>query len=249
MPEGVIEIVDYAFAFCSDLTPVTLPGTLTTIGSHAFEGAFNWSKECVLTIPNSVTSIGDHAFAYTNGLKTVVLPTTITEIAEGLFECTSITNIIIPDNITTIANSAFYESQNLSTIVLPRYLKQIGYAFQNCYVLEHIYCLAENIPEINMDAFQKYYNSGEPIVLHVLTGLKESFETLEPWNKFNVVEDLLTGDANNDGVVNYDDIQAISQYILTGIMEEMWNPANANLSKDGKIDVGDIISLKKKLKQ
>ena len=47
-----------AFEDCLGLTSITMPQTITTIGSHAFCGAGLISIE----VPNSVTSVGSEAF-------------------------------------------------------------------------------------------------------------------------------------------------------------------------------------------
>ena len=58
VPQGVESIGDGAFSGCYELTSVTIPGSVTSIG-NAFNGCV-WLKS--VTIPDSVTSIGDLAF-------------------------------------------------------------------------------------------------------------------------------------------------------------------------------------------
>ena len=57
--EGTKAIAGYAFAYCSGLTSVTIPNSVTSIGEHAFYGCSGLTS---VTIPNSVTSIGEYAF-------------------------------------------------------------------------------------------------------------------------------------------------------------------------------------------
>lgn len=67
IPEGVVEIADYAFQN-RQITSIELPSTLKTIGSNAFSGSTLTSIE----LPSSITTIGDHAFYSVGNLKTVI---------------------------------------------------------------------------------------------------------------------------------------------------------------------------------
>lgn len=60
MPDSVITIGQYAFA-CEKLSKVILSSGLTYIGMHAFEGC-KYLKE--ITIPQSVTQIGEYALGF-----------------------------------------------------------------------------------------------------------------------------------------------------------------------------------------
>ena len=52
-------IGDGAFRYCSSLTSIELPNSVTSIGSHAFYGCSSLTS---IELPNSVTSIGTYAF-------------------------------------------------------------------------------------------------------------------------------------------------------------------------------------------
>ena len=70
LPDGLTSIGDGAFLGCSSLTSVTLPNSVTSIGGLAFQ---NCSSLTSITIPNSVTSIGNDAFESCSSLTSVTI--------------------------------------------------------------------------------------------------------------------------------------------------------------------------------
>lgn len=68
LPESVTTIGEYAFTGCTSLASVTIPDSVTTIGAYAFENCTSLSS---VTIPNSVTTIGESAFAVCSNLEYV----------------------------------------------------------------------------------------------------------------------------------------------------------------------------------
>jgi Flp pilus assembly protein protease CpaA len=102
IPNSVKTIGDLAFANCQNLTSVTIGKSVTTIG----DGAFGGTSLTSITIPNSVTTIGDWAFTGT-GLTRVTIPNSVTTIGDQAFADTRLTSITIPNNVTTIGDQAF----------------------------------------------------------------------------------------------------------------------------------------------
>ena len=79
-------------------------GSVTRIGSYAFERCDLTS----VTIPDSVTSIGDSAFSNCTGLTSVTIGDSVTSIGDSAFsDCTGLTSVTIPDSVTSIGESAF----------------------------------------------------------------------------------------------------------------------------------------------
>ena len=65
----VVKIIeDNAFSDCYDLTSVTIPNSVETIGEQAFQGCTGLTS---VTIGSGVTAIGAKAFNYCNALETV----------------------------------------------------------------------------------------------------------------------------------------------------------------------------------
>ena len=118
------EIGEYAFAYCSGLTSLTLPVGITSIGEFAFSGCSGLTS---LTLPAGITSIGEYAFYGCSGLTSLNLPAGITEIGESTFsDCSGLTSLTLPDGITSIGSRAFYGCSGLTSLTLPAGITSIG---------------------------------------------------------------------------------------------------------------------------
>ena len=119
----------------TEITKITIPDTIKTIGSGAFAGCTTITQ---IDISNNVTSIGESAFANCTSLKQINLPenTSYTAISANLLNgCISLENIKIPKYITKIGDCAFMEC-NISSLNIPGNVKWIGgMAFANNYNL------------------------------------------------------------------------------------------------------------------
>ena len=92
---------------------ITFDGELTTIGNEAFYFCTSLTS---VTIPDSVTTIGWYAFENCN-LTSVTIGDSITTIGEMAFRnCASLTSVIIPDSVTTIGQYAFYGCSSLTSV-------------------------------------------------------------------------------------------------------------------------------------
>lgn len=125
---GGENIPNSAFYNCTSLTNISIPSTVTSIGSDAF-------RECTgltnFVIPNGVTSIESSTFAGCTGLSSITIPNSVTSIWTCAFEgCVSLTNISIPSSVTSIWKEAFAGCTGLTSIEIPSSVTTIGdYAF------------------------------------------------------------------------------------------------------------------------
>ena len=103
--KNVKVIPNYAFYDCNGVESITLPETLTQIGSFAFYGL---DKISLITFPKTLTSIGNSAFQYCSNLSSVIIPDMVTIIGEKAFYgCSSLRSLTIGVGVTSIGYLAF----------------------------------------------------------------------------------------------------------------------------------------------
>ena len=128
-----------AFQWCSQLTKVTLPESLESIGDRAF--AESGLTEINLGDCASLKSIGVGAFA-SSGLTSINLSGCISlkSIDKSAFRnCASLETVLLPANLEEIGIEAFWGCTGLTRVTLPAKLTTIGgWAFQNCSGLTDI---------------------------------------------------------------------------------------------------------------
>ncbi len=105
LDDGTVEITDYNGSAEKVDIPAEIDGkSVTSIGYDAFK----YSRLASITIPDSVTSIGSYAFYFCTNLRSVTIPDNVTEIYERAFyHCTSLKSVTIPASVKYIGPEAF----------------------------------------------------------------------------------------------------------------------------------------------
>ena len=151
IPDSVTSIGPYLFKNCSSLQSIIIPNNVTIIPNQAFCGC---SSLQAITIPENVISIGDSAFSDCISLQSITIPESVTSLGSYVFDyCISLNYINIPDSITAIPNYAFFGCRNLASIIIPDSVTSIGIqSFYNCSSLQSI-TIPESVTNISNGAF------------------------------------------------------------------------------------------------
>lgn len=205
----VTAIADNAMRLCADITAVTVPGSVKTIGFTAF---FRCTALTSATIEEGVEALGRMAFAACPDLDTIVLPSTLRQIGVSVFngsawagDTNNWTNGVLyldgyvievgnlTDTAVTIAegtiglgNGAFNYCHNMPKVYLPSSLLFIGnLAFNDCELLDTVVMRATVPPTLTDDAF-----SGVPSVTIVVPcGSLQAYASAAHWGDLDLVED------------------------------------------------------------
>lgn len=203
----IIEGVLKSFA-SAGLTEYTIPDSVTSIGSYAFDG----STLASITIPESVTSIGSYAFFGCDSLTSITIPDSVTTIGESAFHWCSnlkefnsksaskdgrcliidgvlcsfapaeLTEYAIPNDVTSIGKDIFYGCSSLINVTIPENVTSIGSdAFFFCSSLTSIYCKRTTPPKGGANMF--LYNASSRKI-YVPSNSVSAYRSAEYWSDY-----------------------------------------------------------------
>jgi hypothetical protein len=145
----VTSIGTNAFENLTNLTSVTIPGSVTNIGDYAFA----YTGLTSVTIPNGVTNIGDYAFEGINNLTNVTIPGSVANIGASAFQDTSLASVTIPNGVASIGASAFEGCNSLLIVTIAASVTNIGAsAFEDCRFLNSVWFYG-NAPAVGLNVF------------------------------------------------------------------------------------------------
>ena len=151
LPEGLTSIGDHAFAYCEALPEVIIPAGVTYIGIEGFYNCFSITK---LEVPDTVSTIGDYAFMGCQGLTSLDIPAELKQIGNYVYACcNAVTSVTIPDGVTSIGAHAFWGCEGMSSVTIPETVTQIGSnAFRACVSLTTVQ-IPDSVETIGDEAF------------------------------------------------------------------------------------------------
>lgn len=188
IPDRFTSIPDRFLYGCSELTSVTLPANLVSIGREAFAG----TAVAQFDLPETITTIGPGAFANNQALTSLCIPplvvsfdgsddpsqgiifccSNLTEVtfAEGskmialpsyFFAGTGVTEFVVPEGFVKIGKAALGE--NIAKVTLPSTLETIPSMGSAAYGYEGM-SLGIGLQEINVAADNPYFKSVDGVL-------------------------------------------------------------------------------------
>lgn len=203
-----------AFLLDSALTAVTIPNSMTSIDSHAFQGCSNlkkviWNARNAQDFPPINTSYYIHPFSGCDrltdfvfgdevehipdylcynltSLKNLVIGNSVTNIGSNAFEgCTGLTEVTIPNSVTSIGSSAFNGCTQMESVTIGEKVESIGEsAFAKCNSLTAVTSKAVTPPQIWATTFDDY-----AMTLYVPAGCKSKYAETKYWRNFTDIRE------------------------------------------------------------
>ena len=167
-PMSEIPAIKHLLVNGIEITNLTIPDSVTSIGSYAFKSCTSLAS---VTIGNGVTSIGGWAFSGCTSLTSVIIPDSVTSIGNRAFAgCTSLASVTIGNGVTSIEGQAFSDCTSLTSVTIGNGVTSIGNrAFSGCTSLTEVYCKPTTPPAIvvGTNSYSYYgsfpFNSGMKI--------------------------------------------------------------------------------------
>lgn len=246
IPKRIATIEEGTFSCCINLKSVSIDNHIKYIGDYAFSRCYNLSD---INISNNVRSIGKGAFQSTI-IQKIELPASLESIGEYAFnDCQNLQEVTIPNKEVNINNRAFYNCPKLNTVTIPAKVKEIG---------KNAFGYQGNI----FDEEDYEYGEENSIQDFKITGYSNTAaETYAKENGFEFIslgEQILTGDANQDGTVNIKDVTYLQMHIAgnkntdgSPLIDETNKQLfdSIDMNNDGKLTVNDVTALQTYLAQ
>ncbi|MBO7218836.1 MAG: leucine-rich repeat domain-containing protein, partial [Clostridia bacterium] len=139
-----------AFEYCTNITSISLPASLVSIGAGAFTATTNlvrvditdlnaWLAINFADIDSNPTN--HNAKLYLNGelVEDISLTEGVTSIGSYALTGLDVETLVVPSTVTTIGSNAFYSCTSLTEVVIPNSVTSIGAgALAGCTAIESL---------------------------------------------------------------------------------------------------------------
>ena len=209
IPSGLTKMGECVFSWCSGLSSIEVSGGNTVFESNGSNAIIEKDNKTLIigcsntTIPSGVEVIGAESFCNLN-IKDIIIPNTVKRIGNNAFSsCRFLAEIILPEGVEAVGSNAFYNCEKLVSITFPNSLKSFGdRMLSNCYSLQNIVSYIDNPSNLRESVFEEINNSFGDITLWVPKGKTSTYQGLEGWNSFTLIEEML-GDILKSPTVSY----------------------------------------------
>ncbi|MBD5174894.1 MAG: leucine-rich repeat domain-containing protein [Bacteroidales bacterium] len=161
----VVAIYERAFYNCDDLTSVTIPNSVKSVGKSAFEYCNGLKKAefasiealCNIQFDNEFSNpLGYAHRLYIDGKEVIKIeiPESVSAIGNSTFQgCSELISVTIPASVTSIGDYAFYYCTGLSSAIIPNSVTAVGdWAYTGCTGLTSV-AIPESVTDIGDYAF------------------------------------------------------------------------------------------------
>ena len=220
--DGIKDLPDGTFYYCTSLKSIKLPSTLISIGVNAFYEC-NSLKNIVL--PESLTNISNNAFYNCRSLVSVAVPKSIKVLNNEVFaNCNSIQRVYLSDSLVSIGNSCFANCYSLDSVVIPASVQNMGsWAFGSC----------NNLFSLRMNPVNPPSNDYLPDNLYSITvpkGSADAYNSISPWNSRIIINgeplelsiDVATPGTLGDQILTKTtNLRDVNKLILSGTLNDV----------------------------
>lgn len=183
VPKTVTSVGSYAFLSCSNLASLTVH--CKEIGASWFERTYITT----LTLGDEVTTIGNSAFAYCFYLGTINFGKNLKSIGKNaFFYCRdALKSVVLPLGLETLGVYAFDYCESLKEVTIPKSVTSIGeLAFYHSKNLTKVTVEIEEPLSITKNTFGVYV----PATLYVPYGCGTAYGEAPIWQDFGTIVEL-----------------------------------------------------------